>query len=161
MPHDGVGSNLSLLDKKMKISSGTEPLDPRRLNEQPSHAHILDAGQIAVAIALPIDPHTIARLDARVEPSGTVGTLQGHSFTLDLFYTKDPEGPGRKSGRRNIANWTAGSKFNRRWSNFDGSSTFTARQPEAISTIGSIDAVERDAWAYHLTQTGNINGEFP
>ena len=25
----------------------------------------------------------------------------------------------------------------------------------------SIDAVERDARAYHLTQTGNINGEFP
>jgi hypothetical protein len=25
----------------------------------------------------------------------------------------------------------------------------------------SIDAVECDARAYHLTQTGNINGEFP
>jgi len=131
MPYDGVGSNLSLLDKKMKISSGTEPLDPRRLNEQPSHAHILDAGQIAVAIALPVDPHTIAWLNARVEPSGTVGSLQGHGLTLHLFARKISGEPGRQSGRRIIVNWSGGSKFNRRWSNFDtfvlwGSSTFGA-----------------------------------
>jgi hypothetical protein len=52
MAHDSVGSNVSLLHEKMKTGGRTELLHPRGLNEQTSHAQILDAGQIAISIAL-------------------------------------------------------------------------------------------------------------
>lgn len=58
MPDDSVGANLSFLHKKMEIGGRTEPLGSGGLNEQSPDAHVLDAGQITVSIALPVDPDT-------------------------------------------------------------------------------------------------------
>jgi hypothetical protein len=72
MAHDSVGSNVSLLHEKMKTGGRTELLHPRGLNEQPSHAQILDAGQIAISISdsVPPSPSTFAALRAgRTTPS--------------------------------------------------------------------------------------------
>jgi len=58
MPHHAIGSNLSLLDKKMKLGGCAYALHPGGLNEQPSDAQIHHTRHITVSITFPVDPHT-------------------------------------------------------------------------------------------------------
>jgi len=59
VPHNSIGSNLALFNKKMKIGRRTNVLWSGGLNEQSSHAEIHHARQITIATALPIDPYII------------------------------------------------------------------------------------------------------
>lgn len=59
MPHYAIGSNLSLLDKKMNLGDRAYALDLGGLNEQPSNAQIRYAGHITVSITFPVHPHSL------------------------------------------------------------------------------------------------------
>jgi hypothetical protein len=63
MPHYSVGSNLALLDKKMKIGRRAYALYLGGFKEQPSRAEIYNAGQIAISITFPVDPDVPPGLD--------------------------------------------------------------------------------------------------
>jgi len=81
MSHYGFGTNISFLNKKMKIGfcAGAFCLDG--LDGQPSHTEIHHARDVAIAIAFPVDPHIIPRLHPCVESSGPGRYLLGHAFT--------------------------------------------------------------------------------
>ncbi len=59
MPHHAIGSNWSLLDKKMKLGGRAYALHLGGLNEQPSYAQIHYAGHITISTTLPVHPHTL------------------------------------------------------------------------------------------------------
>jgi len=59
VPHDSVGANLALLNKKMKIGRRANALWPGGLNEQSSYTEILHARQITISAAFPVDPYIV------------------------------------------------------------------------------------------------------
>ena len=59
VPHNGVGSNLALLNKKMKIGRRANALGLGGLNEQSSYAEVHHARQITISTAFPVDPHIV------------------------------------------------------------------------------------------------------
>ena len=59
VPHDSVGANLALLNKKMKIGRRANALWPGGLNEQSAYTEILHARQITISAAFPVDPYIV------------------------------------------------------------------------------------------------------
>ena len=57
MLHHGVGPNLSFIDKKVQMGHIALVLRLVGLNEQPSNAKVLHAGNVAIPVAFPVDPH--------------------------------------------------------------------------------------------------------
>jgi hypothetical protein len=56
MAHNGVGTNLPILNKKMKARRGTLDHGLGRLDEQAVHADVANAGNVAAVTRLPVDP---------------------------------------------------------------------------------------------------------
>ena len=61
--HSSVGSNLALLNKKMKIGRRANALWSGGLNEQSSYTEILHARQITISAAFPVDPYIVLWLN--------------------------------------------------------------------------------------------------
>src|SRR5260370_30343180 len=59
VPHNSVGANLALLNKKMKISRRANALWPGGLNEQSAYTEILHTRQITISAAFPVDPYIV------------------------------------------------------------------------------------------------------
>jgi hypothetical protein len=56
MPHDRVGSNLPFLHEKMQSGQNALSLWFRSLDEQASHAHVQNQGNILAPVAVPVHP---------------------------------------------------------------------------------------------------------
>jgi|HubBroStandDraft_5_1064220.scaffolds.fasta_scaffold407718_1 hypothetical protein len=68
MPDDGVGSDLSFLDKKFKPGLCAHDRWFSRLDKQTAEAQIQNSRSIITSTTPPVDPNTPKCLDPRLEP---------------------------------------------------------------------------------------------
>ena len=149
MSHYGFGTNISFLNEKMKIGfcSGAFCLDGP--DGQPCHTQIHHARDVAIAIAFPVDPHIIPRLDPRVESSGPGWYLLGHAFT-HIKPEQDIQGLYRRLGSGNISQRIRRDKSNRAHGDFCG---FSNPSPESgfryegLGYEGLVDAGKKQRYA--------------
>ena len=77
MPHDGLGTDLAFLNKKIEPGFGAYRPWTWGTNKQTSRAQIQDAGNVIHTITTPIDPDSVQRLNPRGMPARIGRCLRG------------------------------------------------------------------------------------
>jgi hypothetical protein len=90
VPDDGIRPDLPFLHKKMKTHGNPRSLGFRSFEEKTSQADIVDAGQIVMSIAAPINPDFFWHLDSRSNSSGR-GGLHFHGLALRMLWVRNGE----------------------------------------------------------------------